>query len=189
MTLRTLLAAAAAAVLFTGHASAATTWNVVQDQSRLGFTATQQGGEFDGQFQRFKADMRFAADDLAHSRFDVTVDIASVDTGSRQRDRYLPGGEWFDTDQYPKATFETTSFQHVDGDRFKAEGKLTIKGNTHPITLPFTWTTQGDAARMEGDVTLDRSNYKVGTGEWAAGDTVGLNVDVHVRLKLERATP
>lgn len=189
MTTRILAAAAMAAALFTGNAAAATGWNVVRDQSRLGFTATQQGGEFDGQFRRFQAEMRFSADDLQHSRFDVSVDIASVDTGSRQRDRYLPGEQWFNTDQFPRATFQTTGFQHLDGDRFKADGKLTIKGHTRPITLPFTWTTEGDTARMAGDVTLDRTNYRVGTGEWSAGDTVGRKVTVHIRLKLEKATP
>lgn len=161
-------------------------WQINHEKSRLWFTATQQGGEFTGQFDRFKATMRFDPDDLESSRFDVTVDVTSVNTGSSQRDRYLPDEEWFDTDDYPKATFVTTAFRQVGGNRYEADGDLTIKGNTHNITLPFTWTIDGETATMDGDVSLDRTRYNVGTGEWSAGDTVGITVTVHVDLKLTR---
>ncbi|MBA1147986.1 YceI family protein [Ectothiorhodospiraceae bacterium WFHF3C12] len=175
-----------AGLLLAAAPLAASQWQIEHGESRLGFTATQQGGEFTGRFDRFKAEMRFDPDDLAGSRFDVTVDVTSVNTGSSQRDRYLPDEEWFHTDDYPKATFVTTEFRHLEGERYEADGELTIKGNTRAITLPFTWTIDGDNATMDGEVTLDRTNYGVGTGDWSAGDTVGLEVTVHVELTLRR---
>jgi polyisoprenoid-binding protein YceI len=187
MTLRYgIIAAVLGAALLPGAAAAASQWQIVHEDSRLGFTGTQQGGEFTGRFQRFKADMRFSPDDLANSRFDVTVDITSVDTGSSQRDRHLPDEEWFDSENHPKATFVTTAFRRAGDDSYEAEGELTIKGNTHALTLPFTWTIQGDSASMDGKVTLDRTRYDVGTGEWSAGDTVGREVTVEVDLELKR---
>lgn len=181
-----LVAAVLGAALLPGTAAAASQWQIAHEESRLGFTGTQQGGEFTGRFQRFEADMRFSPDDLENSRFDVTVDITSVDTGSSQRDRYLPDEEWFDSDNHPKATFVTTAFRSTGDDAYEAEGDLTIKGNTRTITLPFTWAIDGDTATMDGEVTLDRTRYDVGTGEWSAGDTVGREVTVEVDLELKR---
>lgn len=182
----TRLAVLVALLTGAGGQALASEWRIVHEESRLAFTGTQQGGEFTGQFDRFKATMKFDPDNLDNSRFDVTVDVASVNTGSSQRDRYLPDEEWFDTDDYPKATFVTTSFRRIEGERYEAKGDLTIKGNKHRITLPFTWTIDGDAASMDGEASLDRTRYNVGTGEWSAGDTVGKTVTVHVDLKLKR---
>lgn len=175
-----------AALLTAAAPALAAEWQINHEQSRLGFTATQQGGEFNGQFDRFKATMRFDPADLDDSKFDVTVDVTSVNTGSSQRDRHLPNEEWFNTEDYPKATFVTTAFRQVGEKAYEADGKLTIKGNTHPITLPFTWTINDDSATMDGKVSLDRTRYNVGTGEWSAGDTVGTTVTVHVDLQLTR---
>jgi polyisoprenoid-binding protein YceI len=60
------------------------------------------------------------------------------------------------------------------------------------VVLPFTWKQDGDIAEMQGKVTaimqggltMDRTRWDVGTGEWSSGDTVGRQVDVHVDLKL-----
>ena len=75
-----------AVLLITAPAVFAAQWNVIQDESTLGFTATQTGSEFDGTFA-FTADMRFDREKLGNSGFDVTVDLTSVDTGSRRRDQ------------------------------------------------------------------------------------------------------
>lgn len=181
-----LLAALAAPV----HAG---NWQVVHEDSRLGFTATQTGSEFQGRFERFTADMTFHADDLGASRFDVTVDVTSVETGSDDRDSTLADKAWFWFSKYPEARFETHRIEHRGGDRYAAVADLTIKSITHEVTLPFTWQRRGDEARIEGRVTaimegglnMDRTRWNVGTGEWSSGDTVGRKVAVSVDLLLK----
>jgi polyisoprenoid-binding protein YceI len=167
-------------------------WSVIHEESRLGFTATQTGSEFSGQFENFDADMTFHADDLAASAFNVSVDVTSVNTGSNDRDSTLADEPWFWFEKFPRARFETKRIVHEDGDTYEAVADLTIKSNTHEVTLPFTWTRQGDEARIEGKATaimqgglsMDRTRWEVGTGEWSSGDTVGRQVDVEVDLLL-----
>ncbi|MGD8709647.1 MAG: YceI family protein [Ectothiorhodospiraceae bacterium] len=175
-------------LLATNVAVYAADWTVDHGRSRLGFTATQQGGEFQGRFREFTADMRFAPEDPAGGAFDVTIDVASVDTGSRQRDRFLPGKEWFDADTYPEAHFRASSIRRIDDDRYEAAGTLTIKGNSREIRLPFQWTQEGDTAQMKGEVAIDRTDFDVGEGEWASDDPVGRKVTVEVDLVLQRQT-
>ncbi len=168
--------------------AAATDWDVQYEESRLGFTATQQGGEFDGRFRAFDATMRFSPDDLAGSGFDVTIDVTSITTGSGDRDEQLPAQEWFYFERYPEASFVTREIRAVDGGEFayEAVGELTIRGNTHEVVLPFDWRIDGEMANMEGRVAIDRTRYGVGQGEWANGDTVGREVTVEVDLTLEK---
>lgn len=164
----------------------ADTWSINHDESDLTFEATQQGGTFEGYFGEFTADMRFSADDLENSGFDVTVDVTSIDTGSSQRDQELPKSDWFDFDDFPEATFNTSEIRET-ADGYEAVGELRIRDAAHEITLPFTWNTDGDAAQMQGEVTIDRTRYGVGQGDWTDPDAVGHDVRVKVDLTLTRA--
>lgn len=179
------------ALLALAPAAVAGNWEVMHEESTLGFTATQTGSEFEGTFQ-FEADMTFHRERPGDSRFDVTVDVTSVETGSDDRDSTLADQAWFWFSEHPEATFVTREIVRVEGNRYEARADLTIKGNTHEVVLPFTWKQDGDVAEMQGTVTaimqggltMDRTRWDVGTGEWSSGDTVGRQVDVHVDLKL-----
>lgn len=192
----TAVAGLAAACLVAASAGAhAGNWEVIHEESRLGFTATQTGSEFQGRFERFDADMTFHADAPAQSAFDVEVDVTSVTTGSGDRDEALADEPWFWFERFPTARFETRRIVHKGDNRYEAVADLTIKSITHEVTLPFTWTRQGDTATLEGEVTaimaggltMDRTRWNVGTGEWSSGDTIGRKVDVKVDLLLRHA--
>ena len=168
-----------------GALLAAERWQIDPDESRLGFEATQQGGTFEGHFARFSADMRFAADDLAGSAFDVTIDVTSIETGSSQRDRELPKADWFHFERFPKASYETHTIRKTP-EGYEAVGDLTIRDTTHEVVLAFTWETSGDTAEMTGEAVIDRTRYGVGQGDWSDPDAVGHEVRVLVDLTLTR---
>lgn len=168
-------------------------WQVIHDDSVLGFATTQQGSRFEGRFD-FTADMRFDRDNPQAGAFDVTIDVTSVETGSRDRDNALADKEFFWFDEYPEAYFRTTAIQHVDGDDYVATAELTIRGHTQEVTLPFTWTEDGDTAavsgsvvaRMDGGLTLEPLDYDVGSEEWVEDGSIGRETEVFVDLLLER---
>jgi len=161
-------------------------WAVDRGASRLGFVATWEGTEFDGVFRRFEADIRFDSHRLAASGFDVTVDVTSADTNSADRDASLADPEWFYFERYPHATFVTSAIRSMGNGRYEADATLTIKGLSRAMVLPFTWKASGDRAKMAGEVTLRRTDFNIGEGEWAEGDIIGLDVHVIVDLALSR---
>lgn len=169
-----------------GAASAAD-WTLDREHSTLAIAATQGGEAFHGRFQRFTAEIRFDPADLASSRVVVTVDPASLDTGSRDRDDLVPTAPWFDTARFPEARFEATRFLALGGDRYEAQGTLTLKGVARPATLPFTLAIAGDTARVHGALTLDRTDFALGDGDFADPDLVGHAVTVTVELTAQRA--
>ena len=180
------MAAALVVVAQTLPAAWANEWTVLPE-SRLGFTATQSGAEFDGVFERFDATMVFDPSDLAASGFDVTIDVTSFNSQSRDRDSTVPKKAWFHFSAFPESTFVTSAVRETAPGAYEADATLTIKGVSQAVTLPFTWEIDGDAAVMDGEVTLNRNDFNVGTGQWRSGKTVGTDVTVHVDLMLLRS--
>lgn len=174
-------------VLWAGVAQASE-WSIDHANSRLGFEATQSGARFSGEFQRFEATMRFDPAALDEALFDVTVDVTSFDSNSQDRDSTVAGKDWFWFKRFPEARFVTERFEALGDERYQAAGMLTIKGVGRSIELPFRWIIDGNTATMRGDVTLTRTAFNVGEGEWSDGSTVGLQVDVQVRLNLTRVS-
>lgn len=168
----------------TAHAG---NWVILPESSRLGFTATFEGAEFDGEFRRYQAELRFDPADLEHSRFEVTVDITSADTGSSDLNEGMALPEWFNFQRYPRATFVTSAIRRLGPDRYEARGALTIKGIEREVTLPFRWQRSGDQAEIEGETVMRRTDFKLGEGEWASGAALGLDVRVWARLHLRPA--
>ena len=153
-------------------------WVVDKDASKLSFTATQTGKSFEGEFETFNADIIFDPADLANASLSVTVDTASAETGDRQRDTALPGSDWFKTSEFPSATFASDEIVETGEGAYEARGALTIRDVTRDLVLPFTLSINGDAAHAEGAVTLVRTDYGVGQGEFSTDEWVGLEVGV-----------
>lgn len=166
--------------------AAAADWQVDPAHSRLGFSGTQQGGTFEGHFERWSAQIRFDPRALEDSVFDVHIEVASIDTGSRERDQYLPQKEWLDANTYPTARFRASAFSARDGEEYLAHGQLTLRGITRPVELRFRWTEQGERAELHGQASLDRTAFGVDQGEFADTDVVGREVRVSVDLVLRR---
>jgi polyisoprenoid-binding protein YceI len=75
-----------------------------------------------------------SADDIAQSTVEVTIDMASVDSGDRTRDDHLRSPDFFDVERFPQATFRTASLT-TSGGRGRLSGELTIRNVTRPVEL------------------------------------------------------
>lgn len=156
----------------------------VGEGSRLEFSIDASGETVQAQFQEFDAEIQFSPDALAAARFLVVVDVESVDTGDPSRDELLVSAEFFETFRWPEARFEAEEFRHVEGDRFEALGQLTMRDQTHPLTLPFSFSAEGSSAELAGDVEISRLRYGVGQGDWESTDWVAEEARVSFQLKL-----
>lgn len=179
------LIAAPVAVSSVG-ALAADTWTVDPDSAALTWAVPFSGNALPGQFDDFTTDIAFSPDDLEGSTVTVTVQIVSVAMENEEQAAELPKPEWFDAETWPTATFTADSFEHLDGDDYQAEGTLTIRDATNPVTLPFTFAIDGDTAHITGGLTINRIDYGVGQGDWAIDDVVGFPVDIAFDLTATR---
>lgn len=180
--IRSLFAPLALAASIAAVPAFAADWTVDAAKSRLGFSGTQTGTKFTGKFDRFNAAIRL---DPAHpeaGRIVVVVDLASAKTGDQQRDGSLPGADWFDIAHARTARFESASIKRTGPNSYVAQGKLTLRGQTHPVALPFTLQVNGDTAHAVGHARLTRTAFGVGQGQWSSGQWVALEVGVDIDI-------
>jgi polyisoprenoid-binding protein YceI len=156
----------------------------VQPGSRLGFSQSFQGERFEGQFDRFTASIAFDPRRLAGSRFDVSIALASVNTRNDERDEALRSADFFDAGRQAQARYVATRFRALGGNRFVAEGQLTLRGVTRPVALTFAWVP-GAQPVLEGRASVSRLAFGVGAGgDWADTGLLPDAVQVTTRLLL-----
>ena len=162
--------------------------DVLVDKSEIRFVAKQLGVNVEGRFRKWKANVVFLPADLAKSKAEFDIDLASIDLASEDSEREIRDRVWFDTAKFPVAHFSSTSISDLGGDKYEIAGALTMKGIKRDVVVPIA--VKKDAAGNsvgEGSFTLKRLDYNIGTGMWADTTTVTNEVVVRVRIVLPPA--
>lgn len=161
-------------------------WQMDAAHSTLAFTNTYQDVQYTGQFRRFDAKIDYDPNDLAHAKFDVGIDITSLDTQNSERDHAALGADFFDTAKFPQAHFVTTVFRKGADGKVTAEGVLTLRGISKPVALMVSFKPNGNTATLDVTAQLKRLDFGIGTGQWADPTMIGDGVTVHGHLVLMR---
>lgn len=163
-------------------------WQVDYDTSRIGFIASYDEIPFEASFKDFDADVSFDPSAIDQASFKVSVSIASVDSNSADRDEGMLEADWFDTNQHPYSTFTSTIFKKMDSeDVFTVSGELLIKGVSQPIEFVFSWKATGGSANLQGQTEVNRTDFLIGSGDWAEDDTIGFDVQIIFDLNLSKS--
>ncbi|MEB0030778.1 YceI family protein, partial [Undibacterium sp. RTI2.1] len=72
----------------------------------------------------------------------------------------------FNTAQFPKAGFVSTSMKAGANGVLNVSGKLTIKGKTTDISFPLSVKKEGANQVFDGSLPIKRLTYNIGEGEW-----------------------
>ena len=158
-------------------------WQIDYANSFIHFTGDQAGAEFAGEWLSWSAELRFAANDLASSFFDVAVSTAEVNTNDQERDDVLSDPEWFDPRQFPEAFYRAASFSANEDGTYSANGSLLVKGASAPVVLKFTIEEHGDQRILHGHAEFLRLDLGIGIGEWQDTSWVENEVSVDVRVE------
>ena len=192
MKLRVLAAIAALVSAGAPALAEAPDWTV-QDGSRVGFIATQGGAPVEGVFEAFEAEIRFDPEALDQSRVAVTIDIASVNSESKDRDDTIRSASLFDVATWPNARFEAEGFTQNGDGGYEAAGRLTMRDVTKDVVLPFTLEVAPDPAQpgrlradAKGELKVQRLDYGVGQGLWEDTSVVGNEVVIFIDIQATR---
>lgn len=88
-----------------------------------------------GHFKSFDATVETEGEELENAEIHFEADAESVFTGVDQRDNHLRSDDFFNAEEYPKLTFDSTSFKKTGDDEYELNGNLTIRDVTKPVTL------------------------------------------------------
>lgn len=157
----------------------ATQWVVDHTKSSLGFTVLWSGESFTARFRTWDAKIAFDPSDLTHARISVSVDLASEASDTPDNDDGLKGPEGFWVERYRTARFESTAVTASGPNAYTARGSLNLHGLTRPVVLSFTLSVAGNSAHAVGRGQVIRTDFGLGTGEWAGTTPLAHEVDIH----------
>ncbi len=129
-------------------------------------------------------------EDPRDSSVEVTIDMASVDSGSADRDKHLRSAELFDVERFPEATFRSTAIAW-DGPRAQVRGELTIKGTTRPVILEVDYlgTVQdpwgNDRAIFSASAVINREDWGVSWNLPLASGGLVASRDIRIEIEVE----
>lgn len=116
--------------------ASAQTWNVDKAHAKLGFSITHlMISDVEGSFRTYEATITSSKDDLSDAVFEISADIAGINTDNEGRDKDLQSDRYFDAAKFPKLSYKSTSFTKIEGNKYKLVGDLTMKGVTKPVEL------------------------------------------------------
>ena len=139
-----------------------------------------------GSFKDFEATLELDPTDMSTFTLMATIQTASLDTNSDQRDNHLRSADFFDVANHPTITFESSKLSMMDGN-YVLHGDLTIRGITQAIEMPIEIvgpvTTGGNTiVGFAGSTTVNRHDFGV---SWSmtldnGGLVVADNVEIEV---------
>ena len=177
---------------FTTNAQDATMWKLDKAHTSVNFSINHFFSSVTGKFKSFDGNFYFDPANLQGSKADFTIEVKSVNTDDTKRDDHLQSPDFFDAKKYPNITFKSTKIEKKSEKEFLVYGKLTIKNNTKDVALPLKVTGQMEHPMMKGtiilglviDTKINRTDFGVGTGNWAATMVVGDEVRIHIPMEL-----
>jgi polyisoprenoid-binding protein YceI len=166
-----------------------TTWTIDPAHSTVEFVAKHMMiTTVKGRFAEFAGTVIADEEHLADSTVEVTMQAASLDTRSEQRDAHLRSPDFLDVEHYPEVTFRSTRISGTK-DEFQLTGDLTIRGVTRPITLDVTFEGEGKdpwggtRASFSAKGKFDRRDFGL---TWnVALETGGILVSNEVKINIE----
>lgn len=168
------------------------TWTIDPAHSSVAFSVRHLMGKVRGTFAEFSGQITTAGspEDCAAS---ATIGMGSVHTGNPMRDHDLCSANFFDVEQFPEMTFESTG-PVGRGERFELPGKLTIRGTTRDVTLDVEFLGLDETGLMgeqrlgfAATTTILRSDFGVGAAgiegqKIVVGDKITVQLDVQAAL-------
>jgi polyisoprenoid-binding protein YceI len=145
-----------------------------------------------GRFTKWAGTLDIDEQDLARSRLDVTIDVASIDTHEPQRDAHLRSGDFFEAEKFPQLIFKSKRVEPRGTDHLVVTGDLTLRGTTHEVALDVErggivakdpWGKR--RAGFTATTTIHRKDFGVSYNQVLDQGGLALSEDVAVTIEIE----
>lgn len=144
------------------------------------FTIGKAFWDVSGRIEPVSYSVNFDPQNPGEAKIKGSVNVKDIDTGNKTRDKQLQDEDWFDAKNHPKIRIESADIRALGGGRYEGAFFIEMKGKRLKRDLTFRVAGEGAARRLEAEFTLDREDWGVGGGTFAA--VVGEEVEVHIIL-------
>jgi len=166
------------------------TWKIDPAHSEINFKVKHLVvSNVRGHFDNFDASIETNKEDFSDAKISFEADVKSINTNNEQRDNHLKSADFFDAENHPKMTFESTAVKKISDHEMEVKGKLTLRGVTKDVTLNVIYNGVvsgfGDVkvAGFEISTKLNRFDYGL---QWnALTEAGGVVVSNEVKIEIQ----
>lgn len=174
----------------TSTATPVRTFTIDKTHSEVTFQVRHLVTKVRGRFTDFSGTIQFDEARPEQSSLAFTINAASIDTGTPDRDAHLRSDDFFSAEKRPQITFASSRVTKKSAELFDVEGTLTIRDTAKVLTLPVTYLgaakdLYGNArVGFETEITINRKDFGLNwnavleTGGFIVGDDVKIGVSV-----------
>jgi polyisoprenoid-binding protein YceI len=176
--------AAAPVASASAAATAGTTFAITPQNSKVEWTGSKVTGSHDGSFGGFTGSVTLVGGAVDKSRVTIDIDTPTLTTVPEGLIKHLKSPDFFGVDQFPKATFASTSIK-VGGDKgagYQVTGNLTLRGVTKSIAFRANITVAGDTINADATFAINRKDFNLsypGKADDLIRDDVLIKLTIH----------
>ncbi|MBC8045743.1 MAG: YceI family protein [Fimbriimonadaceae bacterium] len=149
-------------------------WKIADGYS-IKFTSDDPSGIFSD----LKGTITFDEKNLSASKFDVTIDVNSINTGNGMQNNHAKSAQWFDAEKYPLIKFTSKTISKTSSG-YEAQGILEMHGVQKEFTLPFSIEKSGNGLVFKSTFDANRNDWKIGEPGKKASDIMKMEISVPV---------
>jgi polyisoprenoid-binding protein YceI len=140
-----------------------------------------------GKFDKWDATLTFTSPEETTGVLEITIQAASVDTGSGMKNGKLKSKDFFNAEQNPLITFKSTKIVQTGPNTYEVDGDFTIRGVSNPEKLTLTISGRGSGSgEIKGAMVFNRKDYGMNSG--IPFIKIADHVDVNFHLKGKRVS-
>ena len=151
-------------------------------KSRVSAVFKQMNVPVEAPFKKFAAAIDYDAAKPELAKASVEIDTASLDVGDADMNKEVAKKEWFNSVQFPKASFVSSGIKLSAPGILRVSGKLSIKGKVSEVSFPLTVKNEAGKYVFEGALPIKRLAWNIGEGEWKDTSMVADEVAIKFRV-------
>ena len=149
--------------------------------SSIMFKGSNMIGVREGGFSKFDGSVVVEGDKYETAKIEISIDMKSTFSDSDVLTKKLLGDKgFFETEQFPTATFKSTSVVKAD-DGYTVQGVLSLHGVEKEIAFPAKISADGKTLTASAEFAINRHDWKIeyqGEGDYAVRDDVVVLFDI-----------
>jgi polyisoprenoid-binding protein YceI len=156
-------------------------WQV--NSSAVKFKIKNAGFTVDGVFSGLTGKIIFDASKGFGNSIDASIEAKTINTGNEMRDKHLKKTDYFDVVNFPTIRMKATLFGKEANSDFRGHFKLTLKGETKYVLVPFSFVEKDDKAILKGNFTINRLDFGVGESSMIMSNNVVITIELNASKK------
>lgn len=161
---------------------------VTQENSKVLFTGSKVTGKHEGGFNKFTGTIDLVNAKPEESSVKIEIETASVFSDADGLTKHLQTGDFFEIEQFPKASFASTRIVpdgSTGADAYSVTGDLELRGVRKSVTFPATIVVSPTDVTVNSEFTINRKDFGIVYGG-KADDLIRDNVVIKLDLKASR---